>query len=87
MLPPRDTSEIAAISSRIDRLCDEITSIQAVLQGSPTREEALNAQRLVGHLRTTTLINGLDLRQTKLKQLTSWAGALANPIAPSNLYE
>ena len=86
MLPPRDASEIADISSHIDRLRDEIASLQAVLQGAPTREEALNAQRLVGHLRTTTLIDGLDLRQTKLKRLTSWAGALANPIAPSNLH-
>ena len=85
MLPPRDASEITDVSSHIDRLCNEIASLQAVLEGSSTREEALNAQRLVGHLRTTTLINGLDLRQTKLKRLTSWAGALANPIAPSIL--
>ena len=79
------TGDIAQVSRQIDALRHDTASLQAVLRGDPTREDALNAQRLVGPLRTATVLNELAVREAKLGQLARWATALAKPIGAHDL--
>ena len=68
------------IVCQIDELRGEIACLQAVLRGTPSREEALNAQRIVGPLRTASVLNELAVRQATVGQLTRRARVLENPI-------